>query len=27
MRRVHELFFRDVALYAAGKRLDNEVDL
>lgn len=27
MRRVHELFFRDVALYVAGKRLDNEVDL
>ena len=27
MRRVHELFFRNVALYAEGKRLDNEVDL
>lgn len=27
MRRVHDLFIRNVGLYAAGARLDNEVDL
>jgi len=27
MRRVHDLFVRNVGLYGAGQRLDNEVDL
>ena len=27
MRRVHDLFIRNVGLYSAGARLDNEVDL
>ena len=27
MKRVHELFFRDITLYANGERLENEVDL
>lgn len=27
MKRVHELFFRDIELYAKGERLENEVDL
>jgi len=27
MRRVHELFFRNIAIFASGERLQNEVDL
>jgi phosphoglycerate dehydrogenase-like enzyme len=27
MKRVHELFFRDITLYTNGERLENEVDL
>jgi phosphoglycerate dehydrogenase-like enzyme len=27
MRRVHELFFRNIAKFATGERFENEVDL
>ncbi|MFM7744699.1 MAG: NAD(P)-dependent oxidoreductase [Actinomycetota bacterium] len=27
MRRVHDLFIRNVGLYSAGARLDNEVEI